>query len=127
MRKIVGHAPTAGEQTQQKPCRTSSDIGAKRKNRTVGRGSTYDRKELIRKVVNRNLAPARSSQGVLINQGKGCRLPFRTHVFGRVELLVYNTTPFTLLGVSQPAYAAFIPFQMIQSDSNELTSIVVNI
>jgi hypothetical protein len=28
MRKSVGQAPTAGEQTQQKPCRTSSDIGA---------------------------------------------------------------------------------------------------
>jgi hypothetical protein len=28
MRKSVGQAPTAGEQTQQKPCRSSSDIGA---------------------------------------------------------------------------------------------------
>jgi hypothetical protein len=28
MRKSVGQAPTAGEQTQQKPCQTSSDIGA---------------------------------------------------------------------------------------------------
>jgi hypothetical protein len=26
MRKSVGQAPTAGKQTQQKPCRTSSDI-----------------------------------------------------------------------------------------------------
>jgi hypothetical protein len=31
--------PTAGEQTQQKPCRTASDIGAKLGNHTVGRGS----------------------------------------------------------------------------------------
>jgi hypothetical protein len=28
MRKSVGQAPTAGEQTQQKLCLTSSDIGA---------------------------------------------------------------------------------------------------
>jgi hypothetical protein len=28
MRKSVGQAPRAGEQMQQKPCRTSSDIGA---------------------------------------------------------------------------------------------------
>jgi hypothetical protein len=28
VRKSVGQASTAGEQTQQKPCRTSSDIGA---------------------------------------------------------------------------------------------------
>jgi hypothetical protein len=32
MRKSVGQAPTAGEQTQQKPCRTSSDIGAEQEN-----------------------------------------------------------------------------------------------
>jgi aspartyl/asparaginyl beta-hydroxylase (cupin superfamily) len=32
MRKSVGQAPTAGEQTQQKPCRTSSDIGAEQFN-----------------------------------------------------------------------------------------------
>jgi hypothetical protein len=32
--------PTAGEQTQQKPCWTSSDIGAKQENHTVGRGPT---------------------------------------------------------------------------------------
>jgi hypothetical protein len=38
MRKSVGQAPTAGEQTQQKPCRTSSDIGAELENHTVGRG-----------------------------------------------------------------------------------------
>jgi hypothetical protein len=37
MRKSVGQAPTAGEQTQQKPCRTSSDIGAELENHTVGR------------------------------------------------------------------------------------------
>jgi hypothetical protein len=39
MRKSVGQAPTAGEQTLQKPCRTSSDIGAELENHTVGRGS----------------------------------------------------------------------------------------
>jgi hypothetical protein len=33
-------------QTQQKPRRTSSDIGAEPKNYTVGRGSTQDRKGL---------------------------------------------------------------------------------
>jgi hypothetical protein len=38
MRKSVGQVSTAGEQTQQKPCRTSSDIGAKQENHTVGRG-----------------------------------------------------------------------------------------
>jgi hypothetical protein len=40
MRKSVEQAPTAGEQTQQKPCRTSSDIGAEHENHIVGRGST---------------------------------------------------------------------------------------
>ena len=40
MRKSIGQAPTAGEQTQQKPCRTSSDIGAEQENHTVGRGPT---------------------------------------------------------------------------------------
>jgi hypothetical protein len=40
LRKSVGQAPTAGEQTQQKPCRTSSDIGAVLENHTVGRGPT---------------------------------------------------------------------------------------
>jgi hypothetical protein len=40
MRKSVGQAPTAGEQTQQKPRRTSSDIGAELENHTVGRGPT---------------------------------------------------------------------------------------
>jgi hypothetical protein len=40
MRKSVGQAPTAGEQTQQKTCRTSSDIGAEQENHTVGRVST---------------------------------------------------------------------------------------
>jgi hypothetical protein len=40
MRKSVGQAPTAGEQTQQKPCRTSSDIGEEQENHTVRRGST---------------------------------------------------------------------------------------
>ena len=37
-RKSVGRAPTAGEQTQQKPCQTSSDIGAEQENHTVGQG-----------------------------------------------------------------------------------------
>jgi hypothetical protein len=46
MRKNVGQAPTAGEQTQQKPCRTSFDIGAELENHTVGRGPMYDRKGL---------------------------------------------------------------------------------
>jgi organic anion transporter 5A len=32
MRKSVGQTPTAGEQTQQKPCRTSSGIGAEQEN-----------------------------------------------------------------------------------------------
>jgi hypothetical protein len=45
MRKSVGQAPTAGEQTQQKPCRTSSDIGAELENHTLGRGPIKDRKE----------------------------------------------------------------------------------
>jgi hypothetical protein len=46
MRKSVVQAPTAGKQTQQKPCRTSSDIGAELESHTVGRGPTYDRKGL---------------------------------------------------------------------------------
>jgi hypothetical protein len=47
MRKSVGQASTAGEQTQQNPCRTYSDIGAEQENHSVGRGSTKDRKGLI--------------------------------------------------------------------------------
>jgi hypothetical protein len=47
MRKGVGQAPTTGEQTQQKPCRSSSDIGAEEENHTVGQGPTYDRKGLV--------------------------------------------------------------------------------
>jgi hypothetical protein len=35
MRKSVGQTPNAGEQTQQKPFRTSSDIGAELENHTV--------------------------------------------------------------------------------------------
>jgi hypothetical protein len=35
MRKSVGQVLTAGEQTQQKPCWTSSDIGAEQENHTV--------------------------------------------------------------------------------------------
>jgi hypothetical protein len=35
--KSVGQAPTAEEQTQQKQCRTSSDIGAELENYIVGR------------------------------------------------------------------------------------------
>jgi len=38
MRKSVGQAPTAGLQTEQKPCRASLDIGAELENHTVGRG-----------------------------------------------------------------------------------------
>jgi hypothetical protein len=34
----VGQDPTAGEQTQRKPCRKSSDIGAELENHIVGRG-----------------------------------------------------------------------------------------
>jgi hypothetical protein len=48
MRKSVGQIPTAGEQTQQKPCRTCSDIGAELENYTVGRGPMWDRKGLKR-------------------------------------------------------------------------------
>jgi hypothetical protein len=40
MRKSIGQAPTAGKQTQQKPCQMSSDIGAKQENHTVERVST---------------------------------------------------------------------------------------
>jgi hypothetical protein len=40
MRESVGQAPTVGEQTRQKLCRTSSDIGAEQQNHTVGRGPT---------------------------------------------------------------------------------------
>jgi hypothetical protein len=46
MRKSVREVPTAGEQTQQKSCRTSSDIGAELENHTVGRGPMWDRKRL---------------------------------------------------------------------------------
>jgi hypothetical protein len=48
MKKSVGQAPTAGKQTQQKPCRMSSEIGAELKNYTVGRGPMYDRKGLMK-------------------------------------------------------------------------------
>jgi hypothetical protein len=37
MSKNFGQAPTAGEQTQQKPCRMFSDIEAELENHTVGR------------------------------------------------------------------------------------------
>jgi len=40
MKKSIGQVPTAGEQTQQKPRRTSSDIGVEQENHTVGRGPT---------------------------------------------------------------------------------------
>jgi hypothetical protein len=46
MRKSVGKSPTADEQTQQKPCRTSSDIGAELENHIVGRGLMKNRKGL---------------------------------------------------------------------------------
>jgi hypothetical protein len=38
LRKSVGQALTAGKQTEQKPFRTSSDIGAELENHAVGRG-----------------------------------------------------------------------------------------
>jgi hypothetical protein len=38
MRKSVGQASTAGEQTQQIQCRTYSDIGAELEKHNVGRG-----------------------------------------------------------------------------------------
>jgi hypothetical protein len=38
MKKSVGQAPTTGEQTQQEPCQTSSEIGAELENHIVGRG-----------------------------------------------------------------------------------------
>jgi hypothetical protein len=41
MRKSVGQVPKAGEQTQQKPCRTSSDIGTEEETYTVGRGPMF--------------------------------------------------------------------------------------
>jgi hypothetical protein len=46
MRKFVAQFSTAGEQTQQKPCRTSSNIGAELEIYTDGRGPMYDRKGL---------------------------------------------------------------------------------
>jgi hypothetical protein len=46
MRKSVGQAPTASERTQQKPCRTFSDIGAELENHVVGRGPMEDQKGL---------------------------------------------------------------------------------
>jgi len=46
MRKSVGQVPKAGEQTQQKPCQTSSDIGTEQENHTVGQGPGEDRKGL---------------------------------------------------------------------------------
>jgi hypothetical protein len=51
MRKSVGQAPTAGEQTQQKPCRASSDIGVELENHTVGRGPMWDRKGLKPQII----------------------------------------------------------------------------
>jgi hypothetical protein len=46
MSKCARQAPIAGEQTQQKPCHTSSDIGAEQENHTVGRGPMHDQKGL---------------------------------------------------------------------------------
>jgi hypothetical protein len=40
MRKSIGQPLTVGEQTQQKLCRTSSDIGVEQENHTVGQGPT---------------------------------------------------------------------------------------
>jgi hypothetical protein len=53
MRKNLEQAQTAGEQTQQKPCRTSSDIGAELEKekkiqtaRSVGKRPYYMRKNV---------------------------------------------------------------------------------
>jgi hypothetical protein len=54
MRKSVGKAPTAGEQTQQKPCRTSSDIGTELKY-TVGRGPAVLKEKNLKKKKEYNL------------------------------------------------------------------------
>jgi hypothetical protein len=43
----TGSDSGAGEQTQQKKCRTSSDIGAEQENHNVGQGPTLDRKGLM--------------------------------------------------------------------------------
>jgi hypothetical protein len=46
MRKSVGQAPTAGEQTQQQPCRRFSDIGRELEDHTIGRAPMWNRKGL---------------------------------------------------------------------------------
>jgi hypothetical protein len=53
MRKRVGQAPTASEQTQQKPCWTSSNIGAELENHTVRQGPMWDRKGLTSVIKNK--------------------------------------------------------------------------
>jgi hypothetical protein len=45
-KRPTGSDSGAGEQTQQKKCRTSSDIGAEQEDHNVGRGPTLDRKGL---------------------------------------------------------------------------------
>jgi hypothetical protein len=45
-KRRTGSDSGAGEQTQQKKCRTSSDIGAEQENHNVGQGPTLDRKGL---------------------------------------------------------------------------------
>jgi hypothetical protein len=70
MRKIVGKAPTAGEQTKQKPCRTSSDIGSELENHTVGRDPMYDRKGLMKILLrsHENLDATVNISSVQLNQ-----------------------------------------------------------
>jgi hypothetical protein len=46
-KRRTGSNSGAGEQTQQKTCGASSDIGAEQENHNVGRGPTLDRKWLI--------------------------------------------------------------------------------
>jgi hypothetical protein len=53
MRKFFGQAPTAGEQTQQKPCRMFSDIEAELENRIVGR-CPFVESEGVKKKLSRN-------------------------------------------------------------------------
>jgi hypothetical protein len=45
-KRRTGSDSRAGEQTQQKKCQTSSDIGAEQENHNVGQGPTLDQKGL---------------------------------------------------------------------------------
>jgi hypothetical protein len=66
MKKSVGQVPTAGKQTQQKPCRTSSDIGAELENHTVGRDPVYDRKGLTQNTYARTSAKTMDDENIEI-------------------------------------------------------------